>query len=62
MEQLFHDKKNDEWTSYMSLKRQMIKKNNAAQKRVVKLLKKNVVKDDAQEDLSLKTLKKDQQE
>jgi len=40
----------------------MIKKNNAAQKRVVKLLKKNVVKDDAQEDLSLKTLKKDQQE
>lgn len=21
MEQLFHDKKNDEWTSYMSLKR-----------------------------------------
>ena len=38
VEDLFMSKKNDEWTFYMSLKRQMVKKNNAAQLRVGKLL------------------------
>lgn len=30
VEDLYLDKKNDEWTYYMSLKRQMVKKNTAA--------------------------------
>ena len=41
LEDLYLDKKNEEWTNYMSLKRQMIKRNQAAQLRVGKLLKRN---------------------
>jgi len=38
LEQLYHDKKDDEWTNYMSLKRQMVKKNKALQNKIDKTL------------------------
>lgn len=43
LEQLFNDKKEEQWTSYISLKRQMVKKQNAMQQKIGRSLKdKNV--------------------
>jgi hypothetical protein len=38
---LYQDKKEDQWTFYISLKRQMIKKQNAMQSKINKLLNKD---------------------
>ena len=38
LEQLYHDKKGEEWTNYMSLKRQMVKKNQAMQNKIGRTL------------------------
>lgn len=39
LEKLYHDKKDDQWTTYISLKRQMVKKQNAIQHKIGKALK-----------------------
>jgi hypothetical protein len=41
LEQLYQDKKEDQWTFYISLKRQMIKKQNAIQTKLGKVMQKN---------------------
>jgi hypothetical protein len=39
LEQLYQDKKNDQWTFYISLKRQMVKKQNAMQNKINRVTK-----------------------
>uniref|UniRef100_A0A7S3CPI6 Cyclic nucleotide-binding domain-containing protein n=1 Tax=Strombidium rassoulzadegani TaxID=1082188 RepID=A0A7S3CPI6_9SPIT len=41
LEQLYQDKKDDQWTFYISLKRQMVKKQNALQNKIGKMLMKD---------------------
>lgn len=42
LDQLYQDKKDDQWTFYISLKRHMVKKQNAKNNRITKMLQQDL--------------------